>query len=201
VIGLSNLEKAAERFPDVQYEVWRRPFFLYSDLPAKASDPTPEYPLAWGPRLDALYGPGARGSIERLGAAAGYNFNFSAEGSSTFDSHRILLWSETKGVGVPMGKALARRYFEEGKRLADHSVLLSAVEEVGLTREEAAGVLESDQFRQEVRQAVARSRAEGISSIPVFIFSSESGKSAVVQGSASPADFVRVFEQAAACTA
>mmetsp|Transcript_5992 Transcript_5992/g.14291 ORF Transcript_5992/g.14291 Transcript_5992/m.14291 type:complete len:101 (-) Transcript_5992:361-663(-) len=100
-----------------------------------------------------------------------------------------------------MGKALARRYFEEGQRLADHATLLSAVEEVGLSREEASAVLESDEFRQEVHQALAASRAEGISSIPVFIFSSESGRSAVVRGSASPEEFVRVFEQAAACAA
>ena len=55
------------------------------------------YPLPWGERLDALYGPGARPGLERLGRSVGFKFNFSAPGSNTFDSHRLLLWAEDQG--------------------------------------------------------------------------------------------------------
>lgn len=167
----------------------RSPFFLYPDLPRDPStDRPPPYPLPWGERLDALYGPGVKEQIRRLGAAVGYRFNFAAPGSNTLDSHRLLLWAERQGRGPAFGKALAHAYFEEAQPLADHDVLTACAESAGLPAAEARAVLEDDTRERDAVDAALRFAAEsGIRSIPVFLFNDS--RAGPVHGSASVAQF------------
>lgn len=175
----------------MRYEVRRSPFFLYPDLPATESDPRPQYPLPWGERLDALYGPGARSNLARLGGSVGFRFNFSAPGSSTFDSHRLMMWAEEQGKGVEFGKATARAYFEDAKPLADHDVLAQCAEEVGV--QGAVDVLKGAWGRDRVIEAVRFAQRLGIRSIPVFLFEHDGGFQRTVDGSADAATFATVF--------
>lgn len=175
----------------MRYELRRSPFLLYPDLPATESDPRPPYPLPWGERLDALYGPGARGSLARLGGSVGFSFNFSAPGSSTFDSHRLMAWAEEQGRGAEFGRATARAYFEEGRPLADHGVLARCAEEAGV--QGAVDVLGGSWGRDRVIEAVRFAQRMGIRSIPVFLFEHDGGFQRTVHGSADAATFATVF--------
>ena len=58
--------------------------------------------------------------------------------------------SKCSGRGEDLLVAVGRRYFEEAKQLADHSMLLSAVDEVGLDRSAAQRILSGNDFRNEV---------------------------------------------------
>lgn len=200
---MRHLEAAAAGLsPTPTLDVHRSPFFLYPDLPRfKNSDahvaekewPGP-WPLRWGKRVDLLYGQAATQNIGDLGRSVGYNFNFDAISSNTFDSHRALLWAEAQGKGLEYGKVLARKYFEEGQVLSDHAVLAAAAAEVGIREDEALAFLASDVMTAEVVERYDSVHREGITSIPVFIFE-VAGKTASVHGSASQAQFTDVLRK------
>eukprot|EP00933_Yihiella_yeosuensis_P054045 TRINITY_DN52383_c0_g1_i1.p1 TRINITY_DN52383_c0_g1~~TRINITY_DN52383_c0_g1_i1.p1 ORF type:complete len:167 (+),score=44.25 TRINITY_DN52383_c0_g1_i1:344-844(+) len=116
--------------------------------------------------------------LSRLGAAAGYDFNFNVRATNTFKSHRVLLWAESRGLGVEFGKALARRYFEEGRALGDDSTLLDAAEEVGLPKDDTEKILASDQMADVVRKKYAAAMNSGIHSIPLFLLAKDDGSNA-----------------------
>lgn len=178
----------------------RFPFFLYPELPrltTENANTTNEawqgpWPLKWGKRVDQLYGPATTNHIKELGKSVGYNFNFEVVSSNTFDSHRALLWAESQGLGVEYGKALARRYFEEGQILSDHSILVACAGEVGLSEDEARSFLGTDGFAAEVSKRYEAVKKQGITSIPVFILEID-GRSKTVHGSASSKDFESVM--------
>lgn len=165
----------------------RKPFFLY---------PGGDHAIkTWGPRVDALYGPGTRDYLGRLGRAAGFQFDFSAQLSDTMDSHRLVLWADRleAGKGEEVAHELGLQYFTAGVPLDDRKNLLSSVERAGLDTTAAEAYLNSDQGRQEVLDVVQRNQLEkGIHSIPVFIF--RSGKlERTVHGSADVDQFVSVL--------
>lgn len=180
----------------------RSPFFLYPDLPRFNSSEassiekgwTGPWPLKWGDRVDLLYGPAATRHIAELGKSVGYNFNFDAISSNTFDSHRALLWAEEQGRGVEYGKILARKYFEEGQALSDHAVLSAAAGEVGLSENRALSFLATDGKSDEVKSRYEAIRGQGITSIPVFILESDRQKK-TVHGSASQVQFTDALRQ------
>ena len=89
MLMLQAIDLVEERDPTIKFDVTvaRSPFFLY---PGGGHSIKP-----WGERIDALYSPTASQSIGALGAAAGYNFDFSVMLSDTMDSHRLVLWAGT----------------------------------------------------------------------------------------------------------
>jgi len=154
----------------------RRPFFLY---------PGGSHPIRpWGNRLDAIY-PGGRSSIAKLGASAGFAFNFEAPLSDTMDSHRLYLWAEEAagGKGEELAQAIGHEYFERARPLADRDMLCACASDVGLDPAAARAYLESSRGYDEVRASVDENLRLGIHSIPVFIFRSGHYQS-VVHGSA-----------------
>lgn len=189
-----------------------RPFFLYPDMPAQ---PDGDYhlPLTWGERLFAI---GSNTQyLDVLSEKAGLKFNFNAMGSNTLDSHRLLLFAEhvdeqklkssqnsndkerEKGINFALALRLnfATKYFTEGKRLADHSVLLDGVKEVGLDEEEAKAILSSDKYKEDVLESARNLQREGIHSIPVFFFRSGEFR-ATIHGSSDRQKFLQVFKAA-----
>lgn len=167
------------------------PFFLYNDMPAKREDGY-HLPLKWGARLDAINYP--KEPIRELAKGVGLDLNFEAEGSSTFDSHRLLLHAEKKGKAGELREELGLVYFQHGQRLADHSNLLEAAAKVGLDTVEAAAVLSSDAYATQVAQSVKDTSQRHIHSIPVFFI--ESGAiAATIHGSSSVAEFLQTFRE------
>eukprot|EP00729_Bicosta_minor_P016258 gene16258-1283_t len=163
------IDLVEERDPTIKFDVTvaRSPFFLY---PGGGHSIKP-----WGERIDALYSPTASQSIGALGAAAGYNFDFSVMLSDTMDSHRLVLWADA----TP---------------LADRSMLFEVVSQTdGLDPEAAKEYLETEQGYDDVLKAVEAARLEGIHSIPVFVFTSGSF-SATVHGSADVQRFAGVLD-------
>eukprot|EP00929_Paragymnodinium_shiwhaense_P013074 TRINITY_DN120931_c0_g1_i1.p1 TRINITY_DN120931_c0_g1~~TRINITY_DN120931_c0_g1_i1.p1 ORF type:complete len:134 (+),score=36.99 TRINITY_DN120931_c0_g1_i1:416-817(+) len=120
------------------------------------------------------------------------------------DSWRLVLWAEKQGQGEDLIAAIGRRYFEQKRQLADHSMLLSAVGDVeGLDREAAETVLAGSDFQKEVVDSYRWATDDlGVHSIPVFLFSDTAGGfRKIVHGSASTADFLKVFAEASSVKA
>ena len=190
-MGKTWLRRALEGLAaeGVHYNVTitRQPFFLY---------PGGDHPLRkWGERVNRLYHPNAADGLFKLGASAGYQFDMAAPLSDTMDSHRLVLWAQAQqaGKGEDLAQAVGERYFTMGRPLADHDMLCESAAAVGLDPAAARAYLSSEDGYQDVHRSVEALRRAGVSSIPVFIFSSGDDFTEVVHGSADVTRFTAVL--------
>lgn len=109
--------------------------------------------------------------IEQRGRDVGYVFGIRGGGRiyNTFDAHRLLYWSKQYGKQTPLKLALFDLYFKLEGDPSSHEQLLKTVAEVGLSKQEAQQVLDSQQFAIEVRKEQQLSQQKGISSVPAVI--------------------------------
>eukprot|EP01052_Picozoa_sp_SAG31_P048223 SAG31_NODE_9995_length_1199_cov_2.360000_1_plen_195_part_00 len=170
---------------NLQVDISRKPFFLYPAAMQK------NVPSAWGERVSKLYSPMTWRSIRDLGAKAGFDFNYDSALSDTMDSHRLALLSESQGKQKEVMHEVSRRYFVEGKMLADRENLLEVATMFGVVGAEE--YLNSDNGLHEVLASVRGWTENGVHSIPVAIIRS-GNVSQTVHGSANPTEFARAFE-------
>jgi len=113
-----------------------------------------------------------RDMIRERGAEVGFEFNRDGRGRvyNTRDAHRLLHWA-----GPQADKQLALKYalleacHRDRQAMEDHAVLLDAAVKAGLDRNEAAEVLSSGRFADEVAQAEAMYQQAGINSVPAVV--------------------------------
>jgi predicted DsbA family dithiol-disulfide isomerase len=91
---------------------------------------------------------------------------------------------------------LNRKHFIEGGVLNDRSLLLSAIDEIGLERQKYEDFLSSDEGTQEILEMVDLVHSYGIHSIPVLIIN---GGQEIVQGAAVTEDIVRKLREVQTC--
>ncbi len=146
------------------------------------------------------YGPeSARMQIERIeemAAGEGLEFHYgTAWNSSTMDAHRLVKHAHA-AMGKASGDALADRlceaFFRENRVLADHSVLLSIAEEMGMDADDAKEVLESDMYRDQVLADEAAARSLGVTAVPFFAINRKYG----IPGAVEIGDFKRILQAA-----
>lgn len=99
--------------------------------------------------------------------------------ADTMDSHRLGRYAAKTVDGEKcelLWTALARRYFM-GKdtqirpiRLDNRAMLLECAQEAGLDAKEVGKVLDTDMYRKEILDDVARMHVAGVKSIPVIVF-------------------------------
>ena len=190
-IGETRLEKAIADLglaDDVELEM--RAFELDSSAPAEVTGDTlnrfaRKYRLSLDEAAERIEG------ISELGRDLGIDFRYATTlYSNTFDAHRLTKWAHTKG-NTAIEKLLFDAYFTKNEVLADHEVLLNIAEEAGLDRAEAAEVLASDAFADEVRADEAQSRQLGVTGVPFFVID---GKVAI-PGAMSQDAFKKALEQ------
>ncbi|TYB68605.1 DsbA family oxidoreductase [Nonomuraea sp. PA05] len=159
-IGHARFARAAERFraKGGTIEVTMRPYQLNPDAPVEGE------PLI--PALERKFGPNARQMVERVVGAAtdeGLELNYDkAVNAATFEAHRLIEVATRQGLGEEMAGRLFRAYFAEGRNVADPGVLGELAAE--------AGVRDSGEGGDEVREQLARARSLGISGVPLFLF-------------------------------
>lgn len=172
VIGLKGLEEALAAIGDeIEPEIVFHPFELNPDMPAEGEGIADHVRRKYGasPEQSAAN----RSHIVDRAAEVGFTIGFRPEGRiwNTFDAHRLLHWAGEQGTSEQhaLKMALFTAYFTDGKAVADHQVLLDAVDAAGLDREAAAAVLAGDSFAEEVRGEENYWRREGISAVPAVI--------------------------------
>mmetsp|Transcript_44846 Transcript_44846/g.114651 ORF Transcript_44846/g.114651 Transcript_44846/m.114651 type:complete len:136 (+) Transcript_44846:315-722(+) len=124
----------------------------------------------------------------------------------------MLLWAMTQGRGEDFAEAMAKRHFEQRKSAVGGQWIQEAAEEAGLGAVEAAALLASDRYADEVWASYERTVALGIRSIPLFLFwppgmdqagpfrrthpqeEDDEIKPHTINGSADPSRFLDVFE-------
>ncbi len=173
-VGKRRLEAALAGFDGAEdLRVTWRAFELDPAAPA-------ERPEDGATHLARKYGTSveqARAMEERMtGVAAeeGLEFRFDRlRLGSTFDAHRIVHLAAAHGLQDAMEERLMRAYLTDGELLSDHATLRRLAVEVGVPGDEAAEVLATERFAEEVRDDERTAAALGISAVPCFVVDRE----------------------------
>ena len=78
-------------------------------------------------------------------------------------------WGESFPEGEALNQKLFEAYFVEGRNLAELEVLLDIAEVVGLSREEAEGVIQERSFRDAVDADWRRAHELSVTGVPTFV--------------------------------
>ncbi len=189
VIGLKALEQAlANMTEEVDAEIRFQPFELNPKMPPEGQDLDEHLLQKYGATPEQFAG--TRQAIRERGEELGFTFRMDRRDRiyNTFDAHRLLHWAEAQGRQLELKHALFRAYFTEGLNPGARDVLLQAAEDVGLDTAEAAAILESDDYAEDVRERQQYYHSLGIDSVPAVIVNEKY----LIQGG-QPAS---VFEQA-----
>lgn len=190
-IGLASLETALQRMQgEVHAQLHFQPFELNPQMPPGGQDITEHLTQKYGstPEQQA----GIRESIRQRGEAVGFQFRKEGRGRiyNTFDAHRLLHWAGERDASAQhaLKKALLQAYHGQGRSPEDHAVLLDAVEQAGLDRQEAGRVLAEGKYAEEVRERERFYQEHGIHAVPSVIVNDRH----LIQGGQPP----EVFEEA-----
>ncbi len=121
-----------------------------------------------------------------------YNFD-NMKSANTVKAHRLAKWAEIEGKGKVFTERVLKAYFLEGAAIGQTDVLLSLVEQVGLSRDTAIEIIESDQFASEVQADIVIAQQLGVRGVPFFVIDNKFG----ISGAQSKEVFENTIEKAA----
>ncbi len=108
--------------------------------------------------------------IKKLAEDAEVGFNLpNAIAANTHDAHRLIKLAAKKGLDSKVLNKLSKAYFEEAKDYSDHSLLVSIGKEVGMDEDEILNMLNSDDFRYEIKQDIQEAANLGFDTVPTFL--------------------------------
>jgi len=190
-LGMKRLENALASLPDIKAEVHWRPFQLDPTIPPEGKE-RKAYMLAKFSDENRLKQ--VHANLVSLGAVEGIAFDFDAitVAPNTLDAHRLIRWAAASGYGVQdkLARSLFSLYFEQGKNIGDHAVLVEAAREAGMDTAVVESLLATDADRDDVTNEIVTASRMGITGVPCFLLD---GKYAVMgaQDSATLADAIR----------
>jgi predicted DsbA family dithiol-disulfide isomerase len=192
-LGKRRFEQALAGFEhrgDVQVEY--RSFELDPTAPADTTTPTVEL-LADKYGMSPAQASKAQREMEERAAGDGLTFRMgSLRRGNTRDAHRLIQLAKDRGRQEEMVERLHRAYFTEEDSVFDHEALTRLAVEAGLDRDEAARVLATDAYGEQVATDEAMARALGATGVPLFVVDRKYGISG-----AQPADTItQVLERA-----
>lgn len=197
-VGLASLEQAIARLGDeANVSIHFQPFELNRDMPSEGEDIVEHLMRKYG--ITAEQVAQNHEHIRERGAAVGFDFNLDRRKRTynTFDAHRLLHWAgEQEDIGAQsrLKWRLLSAYFTEGFDPSRHEVLIAAAEKAELNVTEAAEILSTDTWRDEVRQQQQLFLLQGIQSVPAVIINDRY----LVQGGQPPEVFEQALRQIAA---
>ncbi|MDA1099937.1 MAG: DsbA family oxidoreductase [Proteobacteria bacterium] len=190
-IGKRRFEQAVALRPGNEFQIGWRPFQLNPEMPG-AGMPRQEYLKAkFGgvDRADRVYE-----AVGIAGEEVGLSFNFRRipRQPNTFDSHRLVRWSESAGVQDAVVEALFQRYFLGEVDLGDQSDLVGIAESCGMDGELVRELFERDADRDLVMAEEGIARRMGINGVPCFVIDHKYA----ISGAQEPSVLTHVFDLA-----
>ncbi|MGX9417520.1 DsbA family oxidoreductase [Vibrio sp. RC27] len=178
IVGYNNLRAAiTELGLEDQIDVEWQPFELNPDMPAEGEHLRAHVARKYGasPEDSAR----ARENIAAKGAKQGFQFNYFDDMKmvNTFEAHILLEFAKETGKQTELKLRLFSAFFSEQKDVSDRTVLLEALNMVGLDGEEGIKRLDDKHYQDEVRKTQKEWINAGISSVPTVIFNRESAVS------------------------
>ncbi|MFA6887254.1 MAG: DsbA family oxidoreductase [Fermentimonas sp.] len=170
-IGKIHYEKALQQFDHAdEVELEWKAFQLNPDLPDNGKGiPVSEY-------LTQQVGYHEEGiksmydSLRILSEEAGVVFNLpNAVAANTRDAHRLIKMAANKGMDTFVLGKLSKAYFEEGKDYSNRDLLVSIGKEAGFEEEEIITMLNSDEYKYEIKQDMQEAGNLGFDTVPTFL--------------------------------
>jgi predicted DsbA family dithiol-disulfide isomerase len=189
IIGYQSLSQALARLePNISVDITWQPFELNPDMPTEGQDITEHLTEKYNISIEQSEQ--NRLMIKQRGLDLGYEFGNRGGGRvyNTFDAHRLLHWAKSHDKQTQLKLALFDLYFKQNGNPSDHQQLLDVSKNVGLDRQEAQQILETNKFKQDIRELQRHYQSVGISSVPAVIINNKH----LISGG-QPVD---VFEQA-----
>jgi predicted DsbA family dithiol-disulfide isomerase len=134
-----------------------------------------------------------RARLVDTGRALGIDFRYAPE-SRIYNSHKaheLLIWAGEQGRQTALKLALFQAYFTGQANISDDTVLLDAVQSVGLGRDEAQAILTDRRYAAVVDAEVAHWQDQNITGVPAYIID---GKY-MIPGAQDSETFTRVLER------
>jgi len=194
-VGLASLQQALANLDgEVAAEIHFQPFELNPQMPAEGEDSTEHLARKYGSTAEQI--DINREAIRARGAALGFTFNMDRRSRvyNTFDAHRLLHWAELEGRQLALKQILLRAYFTDGEDVSAHDTLRRLAEEAGLDGRQAADILASDRYADEVRAQEQFFLTHGIQSVPATIINGRQ----LISGGQPPEAFELALRQIAA---
>ncbi len=174
-VGIARFERAVEE-TGVDVDVVFRAFELDPSVPVGEASPllTDYLSKKFG---DLSRVRAAHARLTTAGADAEIDFRWEGmRRANTFDAHRLLTWALEASGAVEqraLKHALLRAYFTDGLDVADHTVLVQLAGEAELDPDEAAAVLGSGRYVEEVHAERVEAHSNGIAAVPTFVVDGE----------------------------
>jgi predicted DsbA family dithiol-disulfide isomerase len=190
-IGKRRLQRALALRPEVEAQVFWRPYRLDPTIPREGVDRKAYLRAKFGdgPRNSAI-GDALRGE----GASEGIAFAFDkiAKTPNTLDSHRLIRWAGSAGRQDDVVERLFRAYFLEGRDIGDASVLVEVAAQAGMDSELVGELLAKDADLDQVEREAGLANQMGISGVPTFIFDSRF----MISGAREPEILAKIIDRA-----
>jgi Predicted dithiol-disulfide isomerase involved in polyketide biosynthesis len=108
--------------------------------------------------------------VIETGEKAGVEINYDiAKLTNTFDAHRVFQYAKEQGKGTDFFKALYDAHFTNGEVLNDEETLVRLSESVGLDGDTVRGIINSDQYKQDVNVDISQASQLGVQGVPFFL--------------------------------
>ena len=169
IIGYKQLEKAMEETGQTADIHWH-PFELNPDMAEEGENLREHLAAKYGTTPEDSRK--ARAKLTALGAELGFTFNYADDMrmQNTFRAHQLLNWADRFGRKHHLKMALFSAFFTHRKNINDPEVLVQTAADSGLNREQAADILRTGEFAEEVRHAESFWVSRGIQGVPAMIF-------------------------------
>ncbi|WP_342506797.1 DsbA family oxidoreductase [Sporosarcina sp. FSL K6-2383] len=100
----------------------------------------------------------------------GLNYDYDKiKPANTFNAHRLAKLAEQQGLGAQTSERFLKAYFIDAEKIGTEDVLLRLAEEVGISRDRAQQVLDSDEFAADVKADIAEAGQIGVQGVPFFV--------------------------------
>ena len=182
-LGLRRLKSAMVLVPDVEIDLYFRPYELDPTTPPEGSDYKEAMAKKFSSTEAKARSKAMRDALVAYGEEDGVPFAFEkiTRRPNTINAHRVVRWAQGQGVGLDAKEALFSAYFEHGQDIGDLDVLTDVGASVGLDRGLLSDLLAGDADIDKVRSEAEQFRQMGISGVPTFL----AGRAIAVQGAES----------------
>ena len=177
--------------PHYEFQTGWRPFQLNPEMPPEG--------MARREYLSAKFGGVDRADrVDEAVAAAGeevglaFDFRGIPRQPNTFDSHRLVRWSESAGVQNDVVEALFKAYFIEQVDVGDRSALVEIATRCGMDGDLVRELFERDADRDLVMAEEGIARRMGINGVPCFVIDHKYA----ISGAQEPSVLTHVFDLA-----
>ena len=190
VIGYHQLATAAKE-TGINLDVHWHPFELNPQMAAEGENLREHLAAKYGTTPEGSRK--ARARLTEMGAALGFTFNYADDMRmvNTFRAHQLIDWAEDQGRAHDMKLALFAAFFTRREDLNNVDVLADVASSIGLDRDTARAMLDSEERAESVREKEQFWTSRGVTGVPAMIFNRQH----LVTGAQGEENYANILKQ------